>query len=85
VEKRVGPLLVLVGRMPRAVPFVVVIALLLAGLALGGAAGALLLLLLAGGLGVLLLLSWPALLPGPRALRVAVLALLVARAATFLA
>ncbi len=76
--------MVVVSRMPRVVPFLVVAVLLVGGLALKGAAGALLLLLLAALLSFLLVLSWPALRPGPRLLRVLVLGLLVVRALTFL-
>lgn len=83
-EKRVGPLVVLVSGMPRAVPFLVVAALLLGGLFVQGVVGAVLLLVLAALLGSLLFLAWPALQPAPRALRSAVLALLVVRAVTFL-
>lgn len=83
-EQRFGPVVAFVAGLPRAVPFLLVLGLLLAGLFLQGVAGAVLLLVLAAGLAVLLVLAWPALAPNARALRVAVLALLVARAVTFL-
>jgi hypothetical protein len=84
VELRAGPLVVLLARLPRAVPFVVVAALLVGGLLAQGVVGAVLLLVLALLLGTLLLLSWPALQTPPRLLRSVVVAALVVRAATFL-
>ena len=83
-ERRVGPVLVLLARLPKAVPFLVVAVLLVGGLLAQGIAGAVMLLVLCALLGSLLLLSWPALQPGPRALRTGVLVLLAVRAATFL-
>jgi hypothetical protein len=77
-------LVVLLSRVPRAVPFLVIAGLLVAGLMLQGVGGAVLLLLLALVLGSLLALSWPALHTGPRALRLAVVALVVVRALSFL-
>jgi hypothetical protein len=79
-----GPLVVLLSGLPRAVPFLVVAVLLVGGLLAQGVVGGLLLLLLALLLGTLLALSWPALHPGPKALRVAVVALVAVRAVTFL-
>ena len=84
LERRVGPLVVLLSGLPRAVPFLVVAVLLVGGLALQGVAGAVLLLVLAAALSALLALSWPTLHPGPRVLRLGVLALLVGRAVVFL-
>lgn len=83
VELKAGPLVVLLHRMPRVVPFLLVAALLLGGLGLKGVAGAVLLLVLATLLGALLLLSWPALPPPARMLRVATLALLVGAAINY--
>jgi hypothetical protein len=83
LEQQAGPVVVLVSRMPRFVPFLVVAVLLVAGLVLKGVVGAVLLLVLAALLGVLLALSWPALQPGPRALRLFVVALVVLRAVLF--
>lgn len=77
-------MVVLMARLPRFVPFLLVAVLLVAGLLLKGVVGGLLLLVLAALLGVLLALSWPALQPGPRALRVFVVALVVLRALMFL-
>jgi hypothetical protein len=84
VELQAGPLVILLARLPRFVPFLVVVGLLLGGLLAQGALGAVLLLVLATLLGTLLYLSWPALQPSPRLLRSLVLALLLVRAATFL-
>jgi hypothetical protein len=83
-ERRVGPLVVLAGRLPRALPFLVVAALLIGGLLVQGVTGAVLLLLLAAALGSLLYLSWPALQSGPRLVRLAVVVLVAVRAASFL-
>jgi hypothetical protein len=84
VELQAGPLVILLSRLPRAVPFLAVAGLLIGGLLVQGVLGAVLLLVLALLLGTLLLLSWPALQGPPRALRSLVVAALVARAATFL-
>ena len=83
-EQRMGPLVVLLSGLPRAVPFLVVAALLVGGLLAQGVVGGVLLLVLALLLGTLLALSWPALHPQPRALRVAVVGLVAVRAVTFL-
>ena len=74
----------LLGRLPKAVPFLVVAGLLVGGLLTQGVVGAVLLLVLAALLGTLLALAWPALQPGPRALRLAVVAVVVVRALSFL-
>jgi hypothetical protein len=84
LEQRVGPVVVLIGGVPRAVPFLVVAALLVTGLLLQGVVGAVLLLLLAVALGTLLALSWPALHPGPRGLRTAVVLMVAVRGVSFL-
>ena len=83
-ERRVGPLVVLAGNLPKAVPFLVVGALLVAGLLVQGVVGAVLLLVLAALLGALLVLSWPALQPNARLLRAAVVGVVVVRAVSFL-
>ena len=83
-EQRMGPLVVLLSGLPRAVPFLVVAALLVSGLLVQGAVGGVLLLVLALLLTTLLALSWPALHPGPRVLRVGVVGLVAVRAVTFL-
>lgn len=84
VELRAGPLVVLLARLPRVVPFLVAVVLVVTGLLLGGVAGAVLLGLLGLLTGVLLCLSWPAIEPGARALRVAVVVLVLGRAVSFL-
>lgn len=83
-ERRIGPLVALVGQLPRWVPFLVVAGLLVGGLLAQGVVGAVLLLALGLLLTSLLVLSWPALQPAARLLRVAVVALVVVRAGSFL-
>lgn len=84
LEQRLGPLVVLLAGMPRAVPFLVVAALLIAGLVVQGAVGGVLLLVLAAFLALLLALAWPVLQPRPRVLRLAVVGIVVVRALDFL-
>jgi hypothetical protein len=84
-EQRVGPFVALTGQLPRWVPFLVVAVLLVVGLLAQGVVGAVLLLLLAVLLGSLLVLSWPALQPPARLLRLAVVTLIAVRAVGFLA
>ena len=74
----------MVGNLPRAVPFLAVGGVLVAGLLVQGVVGAVLLLVLAAGLGSLLLLSWPALQPQSRGLRAIVVGAVVVRALSFL-
>lgn len=80
LERRSGPVLVLVGRLPRAVPFLLVVALLVGGLALRSVAGAVLLGLLLVFVGWISYLAWPVLPPPARAVRVLVLVLLAGAA-----
>jgi len=84
VELRGGPLLVLLARLPRIVPFLLVFALLVAGLLIRGAVGA----AMVGGvallLGLLLYLGWPALTAQARIIRALVLLLVIVRAVTLL-
>lgn len=84
LEVKLGPVIVLLARLPKIVPFLVVLGLLLGGLLLKGVAGALLILVLAALLGVLLLLAWPALPQQARVVRLAVVVILAIRAVTFL-
>jgi hypothetical protein len=84
VELQAGPLVILLARLPRAVPFLVVAGLLVGGLLTQGVVGGVLLVALAALLGTLLFLSWPALQPAARVLRSAVVALVVFRAVIFL-
>jgi hypothetical protein len=80
VELRSGPVLVLLARLPRVVPFLLVFGLLVGGLLLDNATGGVLLLVLAALLGWLLLLAWPALPTQHRVVRLLVLLLVVASA-----
>jgi hypothetical protein len=84
VEQQAGPLVILLARLPRVVPFLLVAGLLVLGLLAGGTIGGALLLVLAGLLGLLLMLSWPALNAQARGLRLVVVALVVIRALLFL-
>lgn len=82
LELRLGPVVVLLARLPKIVPFALVLALVVAGLIIQGVLGALLLLLVAALLAGLLFLAWPALLPQARGIRLLVVALIVVRAFT---
>jgi hypothetical protein len=84
LELRIGPLVVLLARLPRIVPFLIVFGLLIGGLLLQGVAGALVLLALSALLAGLLFLAWPALPQQARVVRVVVLAIVVLRAVSFL-
>lgn len=84
IELQAGPLLVLLARLPRVVPFLLVLGLLLSGLLLRGVAGGVLLLALTALLGLLVIVAWPALPPQGRVVRVAVTALVAVRALAFL-
>jgi hypothetical protein len=82
VELKAGPLVVLLAKLPRVVPFLLVLGLLVAGLLIGGGAGAILLGALALLLAVLLFLAWPALEPQGRMIRLLVIAVVIARGIT---
>jgi hypothetical protein len=73
-------LLARLATLNRTAVFLAVLAVMLLALFLPGAAGALLLLALAAGLATLLAATWPVQPPATRALRLAVLGLLVAAA-----
>lgn len=73
-------MLVFLHGLPRWVPFTAVLGLLLAGAVLPGALAAACLAVVALFFGWLLFLSWPLLETGPRVLRGAVVAILVAAA-----
>lgn len=81
VELRSGPALVLLGRAPKALPFLLVVVLLVGGLALHTVIGALLLLALLAFAAWVTYLAWPVLQPPARAVRVLVLLLLAGAAA----
>lgn len=82
VVRRTGPVLVLLHRAPRWVPFCLVFGLVVAGALLPEPAGGVALLVLALLLGWLLLLAWPALSGGGRAVRSLALLLVLGLAAT---
>jgi hypothetical protein len=74
------PLLARAARLPRAVPFLVLLALVVAGVLVGGPLGAVLVGLVALAVAWLLVLAWPALTGVERLGRIAVLLLAVALA-----
>lgn len=84
VELQAGPLVVLMAKLPRVVPFLVVLGLLVAGLLIQGLVGALLLGLLTLLMGLLLFLAWPALPQQGRLIRGLVVAVVAARAVSLL-
>ena len=81
VETRSAKVLVFLAMLPKAVPFLMVVALIAGAVLLQGAAAAACLLVLAALAVWLLYLSWPALPPPSRLLRVAVVTVLVLAAA----
>ena len=82
VELKAGPVLVLLARAPRWVPFVLVLGCVVGGLLLTGPGGAVLLAVVLALLGLQLYFAWPVLLPPQRALRAAVLGLIAVVIAT---
>ena len=78
LERASLPLLTRVARLPRAVPFLVLLALLVAGVLVSGSLGAVLIGLVAVIVAWLLVLAWPALSGVERLGRFAVLLLAVA-------
>ncbi len=84
VELTAGPLVVLLGRLPKVVPFLLVLLLLVIGLLVGGVAGAVMLGLVALMLGTLTFLAWPALQPQARGIRLLVVAVVIGRAVSLL-
>jgi hypothetical protein len=80
LELKAGPVVVLLGRAPRWVPFAVVLGCVVGGLLLHGPISAVLLAVVFALLGLQLFFAWPVLLPPQRALRVIVLGMLVAAA-----
>ena len=77
VERRSAVVLVYLSRLPRVVPALVVLGLVAAGLAAPPAVGSVVLLLVAAILGWLAYLSWPRIPPPARAIRLAVVALVI--------
>lgn len=76
------PLMTRLSRLPRLVPFVILLALLMAGLLIGGVTGFILMALGAIFIAWVLYLSWPQLSGSERIMRLAVLVLAVAMAVT---
>jgi hypothetical protein len=81
VEKASLPLVTRLSELPRLVPFVVVLVLMVAGLLIPGW-GFVLILLVGLFLGWMLLLGWPRLTPVERLMRFAVIAIAIAIAIT---
>jgi hypothetical protein len=77
LEKRSGPVLVLLTRQHKALIPLASVLLLIGGLALPPAPGVVCLLLLAGFIGWLTYLSWPVLVGAARAVRVATFVLVL--------
>jgi hypothetical protein len=84
IERRSARLLVTISTLPRAIPFLLVAGLFAGGILLDGPIAASCLTLLLAFFGWLLYLSWPALPAGARAVRLAVVAILVAGVVTTL-
>jgi hypothetical protein len=80
VEEASRPLLIQLSRVPRIVPFLVMLALVVAGLFVSGVAGFVLIMLGVAFLAWLLYLGWPQLAGAERMLRLAVIALAVGMA-----
>lgn len=81
VEKASLPLLTRLSALPRLVPFLIVLVLMVAGILIPGW-GFVLVLLVALFLGWMLFLAWPRLAPPERMMRLAVVAIAVAIAIT---
>jgi hypothetical protein len=80
VENVSRPLLIRLSRLPRMVPFLVMLALVVAGLFVSGVGGFVLIMLGVAFLAWLLYLGWPQLAMPERLLRLAVIALAVGMA-----
>jgi hypothetical protein len=80
VEEASRPLLIQLSRVPRIVPFLVMLALVVAGLFVSGVGGFVLIMLGVAFLAWLLYLGWPQLAGAERMLRLAVIALAVGMA-----
>jgi hypothetical protein len=76
-ELKAGPLVVLLARAPRWLPFLVVLACVVGGLVLHGPVAAVLLAVVLVLLALQLFFAWPVLEPPQRVLRLLVLVLLV--------
>jgi energy-coupling factor transporter transmembrane protein EcfT len=82
IERASLPMISWLGRLPRAVPFLLLLALLIAGVVIQGPAGFVLMGLGAAFVAWILYLSWPRLTGSERIMRSAVLLLAVAMAIT---
>ena len=80
VERASLPLITKISSLPKALPFLLMLALLVAGVLIGGPAGFVLMGLAAVFVGWVLYLSWPRLTGSERIMRLAVLLLAVAMA-----
>jgi len=80
VERASLPLITKISSLPKALPFLLMLALLVAGVLIGGPAGFVLMGLAALFVGWVLYLSWPRLTGSERIMRFAVLLLAVAMA-----
>jgi len=76
------PLITRLSRLPRLVPFLLLLALLVGGLLIGGPVGFVLMILAAAFVAWVLYLSWPRLTGSERIMRCAVLLLAAAMAVT---
>lgn len=75
LEQKAGPVLILLARAPKWVPFAVVLGCVVAGLTLHGPVAAALLAVVLVMLGLQLFFAWPVLVPPQRILRLLVLGL----------
>ena len=80
IERASLPLITKISSLPKALPFLLMLALLVAGVLIGGPAGFVLMGLAAVFVGWVLYLSWPRLTGSERIMRLAVLLLAVAMA-----
>ncbi len=82
IERASLPLMTRLSSLPRLVPFLILLALLVAGVVISGPVGFVLMGLAAGFVAWILYLSWPRLTSSERIMRSAVLLLAVAMALT---
>jgi hypothetical protein len=82
VERASAPVLLRLVKLPKLVPFVVMLAVLIAGIFVGGIVGFLLILLAVLFLGWLLYLGWPRLAMPERLMRLALIVLAAGLAVT---
>jgi hypothetical protein len=76
-ERRFAVPIAYLAQLPRWLPFLVVVAIVLVAAFVGGVAGGVLLVVVAGLLAVLAYMSWPALPPQGRLIRVAAIGMVV--------